>query len=494
MKNTEIKINIEAREAGYKAAEAAAHAKFNAAQKAYDEACRRFATATAENRADAEKAMNEAHDYCYGEAQAEYDAACKAAFEKFFSLNPTAEEIAAAEAENNIEEIAEINAADVKINVADNGKIIEQIKVDVDTAINIINRLNYRNDTFVYSNTTRYDNADIKCRHFDAYKADGEKDAFAITEYVINGKLEIVRFFNLFRDITVDLQIGNVNYTIGDKGAIVLTDGDNPDNEPDDKQAKKEMARKLTDYLNGHYEQRLQAGYKPITPYATCDVRYQKLHPVARWTVGYDSVNDTFGIWSEYGWHESGFSLGHEFCGWYKIAKLAVIIARLKDAIDYAQTEFYFEDTDTLSKRPRRGYGKRTRLCYGKWRQIQAANLKDKIDRDAQGADEDNVFSLLPALDELNDVDIVDDDDNTLPAEEFAADKPKLTRNQIQKMINCVIAEREEYYDDLEEYEADDECPQMHIDYLHDMIEKLGKQYWELVKLYDNAPAEEIAG
>ena len=115
MKNTEIKINVEAREAGYKAAEAAAHAKFNAAQKAYDEACRRFATATAENRADAEKAMNEAHDYCYGEAQAEYDAACKAAFEKFFSLNPTAEEIAAAEAENNIEEIAEINAEDAKV-------------------------------------------------------------------------------------------------------------------------------------------------------------------------------------------------------------------------------------------------------------------------------------------------------------------------------------------------------------------------------------------
>lgn len=131
------------------------------------------------------------------------------------------------------EEIAEINAADVKINVAQDGKIIEQIKVDVDTAINIINRLNYRNDTFVYSNTTREDNADIKYRHFDAYKADGEKDAFAITEYVINGKLEIVRFFNLFRDITVDLQIGNVNYTIGDKGAIVLTaDNTPPDNDP----------------------------------------------------------------------------------------------------------------------------------------------------------------------------------------------------------------------------------------------------------------------
>lgn len=131
------------------------------------------------------------------------------------------------------EETAEINAADVKINVADNGKVIEQIKVDINTAISIINRLNYRNDTFVYRHTTRYDNADIKCRHFDAYKADGEKDAFAITEYVINGKLEIVRFFNLFRDITVDMKIGNVNYTIGDKGAIVLTaDNTPPDNEP----------------------------------------------------------------------------------------------------------------------------------------------------------------------------------------------------------------------------------------------------------------------
>ncbi len=114
-----------------------------------------------------------------------------------------AEEIADATAE----ETAEINAADVKINVADNGKIIEQIKVDVDTAISIINRLNYRNDTFIYCNTTREDNTDIKYRHFDAYKDNGEKDSFAITEIVVDGKLETVRFFNLFRDITVDLQI-----------------------------------------------------------------------------------------------------------------------------------------------------------------------------------------------------------------------------------------------------------------------------------------------
>jgi len=105
------------------------------------------------------------------------------------------------------EEIAEINAADVKVNVADNGKVIEQIKVDVDTAINIINRLNYRNDTFVYRHATFDDYDDIKYRHFDAYRDNGEKDAFALTEIVINGKLETVRFFNLFRDITVDLQI-----------------------------------------------------------------------------------------------------------------------------------------------------------------------------------------------------------------------------------------------------------------------------------------------
>ena len=131
------------------------------------------------------------------------------------------------------EEIAEINAADVKVNVAGDGKVIEQIKVDVDSAIKIINRLNYRNDSFIYRFTTRDDNADIEYRHFDAYRDNGEKDGFAITEIVINGKLEIVRFANLFRDIIVHLQIGNVNYTIGDKGAIVLSD-DNmpPDNDP----------------------------------------------------------------------------------------------------------------------------------------------------------------------------------------------------------------------------------------------------------------------
>lgn len=89
---------------------------------------------------------------------------------------------------------------------------IETKKVaSANEAIEIINRLNYRHDTFCYTSTTREDNADIKYRHFDAYRQNGEKDSFAITEIVVNGKLEVVRFFNLFRDITVDLKLGDFN-------------------------------------------------------------------------------------------------------------------------------------------------------------------------------------------------------------------------------------------------------------------------------------------
>lgn len=89
---------------------------------------------------------------------------------------------------------------------------IETKKVaSANEAIEIINRLNYRHDTFQYRFTTREDHADIKYRHFDAYRENGEQDRFAIIEIVVNGKLEVVRFFNLFRDITVDLKLGDFN-------------------------------------------------------------------------------------------------------------------------------------------------------------------------------------------------------------------------------------------------------------------------------------------
>ena len=87
---------------------------------------------------------------------------------------------------------------------------IETKKVaSANEAIEIINRLNYRHDTFQYSSTTREheDNTEIKYRHFDAYRDNGELDSFAIIEIVVNDKLAIVRFFNLFRDITVDLKL-----------------------------------------------------------------------------------------------------------------------------------------------------------------------------------------------------------------------------------------------------------------------------------------------
>lgn len=160
---------------------------------------------------------------------------------------------------------------------------------------------------------------------------------------------------------------------------------------------KKALARKIADDLNAHTEERLRAGFKPIIPHVCvefCYSQYRKLHPAAKWTVCYDSINDTFGIWSEYGWHESGFSFGHEFCGWFNAEELAVVIEQLKTAIDYGRTEFEFVSKPNLP--PRRS--------YAKYQTVRAANLKDKIARDAQSTN-DNVFDLLPALDELNDVD-----------------------------------------------------------------------------------------
>lgn len=91
-------------------------------------------------------------------------------------------------------------------------KTIETKKAaSVNEAIEIINRLNYRNDTFEYHGYTREDNADIKYRHFDGYKENGEPDGFSLIEIVVGGKLEVVRFFNHFRNITVDIKLGDFN-------------------------------------------------------------------------------------------------------------------------------------------------------------------------------------------------------------------------------------------------------------------------------------------
>lgn len=69
-------------------------------------------------------------------------------------------------------------------------------------AIDIINSLNYTNATFTYNQTTRDDNANINYRHFNG-------NGMGLIEIVVNGKLEIVRFFNFFRNIIVDIKLGD---------------------------------------------------------------------------------------------------------------------------------------------------------------------------------------------------------------------------------------------------------------------------------------------
>ena len=65
-----------------------------------------------------------------------------------------------------------------------------------------IDRLNYMGEELVYALTTREDGADVQYRHFDA-------KGFGMIEIVVDGKLEVVRFFNLYRFITVDFQLGD---------------------------------------------------------------------------------------------------------------------------------------------------------------------------------------------------------------------------------------------------------------------------------------------
>ena len=71
-------------------------------------------------------------------------------------------------------------------------------------AVAIINRLNYMSCTFGYRFSTFSNDYATEYRHFDT------DDAFAIEEIVQGGKLVAVRFYNLYRDIIVELQLDNV--------------------------------------------------------------------------------------------------------------------------------------------------------------------------------------------------------------------------------------------------------------------------------------------
>lgn len=151
-----------------------------------------------------------------------------------------------------------------KINVTEGNRVIESAKVTVDEAVAILNRLNYMGATFQYRFTTREYNADIEYRNFDAYKADGTGVRFSLTEIVINGKLEVVRFHNHYRNIVVDLQVGNVAYTYGYKGEVEIVETDD-DPEPTDDTPAEISYSQFTDLMawaekisNGQHDASIQ--------------------------------------------------------------------------------------------------------------------------------------------------------------------------------------------------------------------------------------------
>ena len=87
---------------------------------------------------------------------------------------------------------------------------IETKKVaSVNEAISIINRLNYTNETFHYTNSTFSDDYKVEYRFCDGVRDNGLYSGMSIIEIVADGTLQTVRFFNHFRDITVDLRIGD---------------------------------------------------------------------------------------------------------------------------------------------------------------------------------------------------------------------------------------------------------------------------------------------
>lgn len=128
-------------------------------------------------------------------------------------------------------EVAEsLNVENAEVVITDKGRVIEHSKVTVDKAVEIINRLAFTPTEFKFTNVTCSNDRKIEYRHFDGLNPEGEINNFAIAEIVINGKLEIVRFFNLYREIIVDLQIGNLNYRYNTLGKIeIITEPEKPE-------------------------------------------------------------------------------------------------------------------------------------------------------------------------------------------------------------------------------------------------------------------------
>lgn len=277
-----------------------------------------------------------------------------------YAVSAMAQDIATeAEIENaqavDVKEETKMTNINSNVTIDDNGKIFDSAKVTIDQAVNIISRLNYRNDTFQYRFTTREDHADIKYRHFDAYRQNGDKDAFAISEIVINGKLEIVRFFNLFRDIIVDLHIGNLNCKLGYKGAIELVD------EPEAEVVEPVNPERFSATV--YYYRPDENGGEPWR-----GDKYQQFATAA------DAANFIINFAAEH--YDYTITTDSNIRDWDN------------------RKQYWLTDAD-INALAADAFVKTTR---------QADALKDKISRDAKASDVSNVFALLPDVDDLNDI------------------------------------------------------------------------------------------
>lgn len=80
---------------------------------------------------------------------------------------------------------------------------------------------------------------------------------------------------------------------------------------------------------------------------------------------------------------------------------------------------------------------------------------------------------------------------NTLPKGKNKKGEDTMTKEQIEKAIANVIAEREEIFDELERIENEEEpeigTPQWFIDELHEQATALGDEYNELCEALRNA-------
>lgn len=265
-------------------------------------------------------------------------------------------------------------------------KTIETKKVaDANEIISYINRLNYRNDTFQYRHTTREDNADIKYRHFDAIDKDGSVDGFAIIEIVVNGKLAGVRFFNLFRNITVDFLLGTFrpdysDFNIVDADAAI----DNTEEE-----ITMTNENKIDDINNDTYDriiaERQKMSRRELFLAAKKEVEYQLTDNGRKiWYVAYPQhdviirnqiahatpVKQPAKVVDEF--------LRENYCGLTLKNFLAEQAAWRDEEINKALKQLEIDE--------------------------QAEHISDKIQAEVKSYDDENVFDLLPAIDELNDV------------------------------------------------------------------------------------------